>query len=156
MQHCVGHMFGLARVTAEPSSFILFGGDAAHHAALLRPNAFTPLPKELVPLLPDDIRGVGAPKYARTFLEVSPSGVCIHHDRDQAIATVETLQAFDARPDVWVLLAHDNSIKFDKDGKGDKGVPLFPSNINPWLERGWKENSRWSFLEQDNKSCFWK
>lgn len=36
--HCFGHMCGLARVTSNPDSFILMGGDAIHQGGELRPH----------------------------------------------------------------------------------------------------------------------
>jgi glyoxylase-like metal-dependent hydrolase (beta-lactamase superfamily II) len=47
--HAHGHICALARVTAQPASFILMGGDAYHHAGELRPSPYLPLPGEIRP-----------------------------------------------------------------------------------------------------------
>jgi glyoxylase-like metal-dependent hydrolase (beta-lactamase superfamily II) len=47
--HAHGHICALARVTAEPPSFILMGGDAYHHGGELRPSPYLPLPQEIQP-----------------------------------------------------------------------------------------------------------
>lgn len=47
--HAYGHICGLARVTANPASFILMGGDAWHHCGEIRPSQFLPLPAEIHP-----------------------------------------------------------------------------------------------------------
>ncbi|KAK5637084.1 hypothetical protein RRF57_012796 [Xylaria bambusicola] len=47
--HCVGHMCALARVTSNPDSFILMGGDAVHHGGELRPHHWHPLPDSILP-----------------------------------------------------------------------------------------------------------
>lgn len=47
--HAHGHICALARVTAEPASFILMGGDAYHHSGELRPSPYMPLPQEIQP-----------------------------------------------------------------------------------------------------------
>jgi hypothetical protein len=150
-------MMGLVRVTAEPATFILFGADAAHHIAQLRPSPFLPLPQELVASLPEGLRNVGAPAYKSPFLSVPPTGVSIHHDRDAAFAVVQSLQAYDARPDVWVILSHDGSIHLEAPGvsKDQQGVPAFPAELNLWKEKGWKDITRWAFLEKGNLHNIW-
>jgi hypothetical protein len=136
-------------VQTEPTpSFVLFGGDAAHHVGLLRPSAFVPLPAALAATLPDGLRYTGGdtPTYDTPFLRVPPKGVAMHHDRDAAEAVVASLQAYDGREDVWVLVAHDGSVRLG----GGEGVPVFPADINDWRERGFKEQTRWAFLENAN------
>ncbi|KAK7748112.1 hypothetical protein SLS53_001364 [Cytospora paraplurivora] len=43
--HAPGHMCGLARTTADPPTFVLIGADACHHAGVLRPSSYLPLPR---------------------------------------------------------------------------------------------------------------
>lgn len=47
--HAHGHICALARVTADPPSFILMGGDSYHHAGELRPSPYMPLPSNVEP-----------------------------------------------------------------------------------------------------------
>jgi hypothetical protein len=52
--------------------------------------------------------------------------------------TIRKVQQVDAASGIFTLLAHDWSLK----GLIDE----FPSNLNGWKEKGWKEESRWKFL----------
>ncbi|RKL50439.1 hypothetical protein BFJ70_g1600 [Fusarium oxysporum] len=48
--HTIGHVSTLARTTAgDDSTFMLLGGDVAHHAGEFRPSPFVPMPAEIRP-----------------------------------------------------------------------------------------------------------
>ncbi|KAI1676011.1 Metallo-beta-lactamase superprotein [Pyrenophora tritici-repentis] len=47
--HAIGHMSALARTTADPPTFILLGGDIAHHCGEFRPSRYIPLPDIITP-----------------------------------------------------------------------------------------------------------
>lgn len=63
--HAHGHICALARVTADPPSFILMGGDAWHHCGEIRPSPYMPLPAKIEPhpcksaKAPEEERSVG-------------------------------------------------------------------------------------------------
>lgn len=57
--------------------------------------------------------------------------------------SIEGLQEFDACEDVFVCLAHDPAL-FEV-------LPLINDggkSINSWKEKGWKEKTRWMFLNE--------
>lgn len=60
-------------------------------------------------------------------------------DVPEAEATIEKMISLDASEDVFVIIAHD---------RGLLGViDFFPKKANEWKEKGWKDASRWRFLE---------
>ncbi|KAJ3538151.1 hypothetical protein NM208_g6034 [Fusarium decemcellulare] len=147
--HTVGHMSALARTT--PTTFILMGGDSCHHCASLRPTQYLPLPNELSPspvskppfrpgsICPGEVFVKIHPEKAKDkpfYQKLSESW-----DRDVAEAekTLSTLTEFDAKDEVFVVLAHDNSLL--------DVIDFFPKRANDWKEKGWKEESRWRFLK---------
>lgn len=148
-QHCTGHMLGLARVTASPKpAYVLLAGDTVHHPALLRPSPFLPLPAARHTSLPAALKDVGAPAYDRPFLDHPTTKWCAHEDMDVAKRTAACVQAFDAHPDVLVLLAHDGSL--------GGVIETFPSSVDGWKEKGWKEPAAWAFLEPGNAVNRWQ
>ncbi|GME43684.1 Metallo-beta-lactamase superfamily protein [Neofusicoccum parvum] len=149
--HAIGHMCGLARTT--PNSFILTGGDAAHHSGELRPSPFLPLPDKLTPspfsnppfqlgtFCPGAlIEAQVHPQHSKTtpFYKLAPTGMP-DHDLETAQKTVEQLGEFDGDDDVLVIVAHD--------GKLTDVVEFFPKAANAWREKGWKGLGLWRFLE---------
>jgi len=154
--HCPGHLVGLARTTSAPDTFILLGGDSAHHPALFRPSVHKPLPPMQQELLPPSLKTIGGPAYAEPFLQVVPKGKPGPHDRDAAAAFIETLKAFDARDDVWVIVAHDGSIVLDSSIEAKQGIlPFFPEEITRWKEKHLKEKTFWAFLSSGNPGYLW-
>ncbi|KAH9935468.1 uncharacterized protein B0H18DRAFT_1101223 [Fomitopsis serialis] len=152
--HCVGHMLGLARTTPSPSaSWILMAGDAAHHPAMLRPSLHVPLPAALEPLVPAALRACARDT---PFLAPADRAVAVHHDWDRARDTLEVVRALDARPDVWVILAHDGSLDADVKGVGEGRVRWLPEEANAWKAEGVKEHLRWKYLEKGNQANRWK
>ncbi|KAF2439162.1 hypothetical protein P171DRAFT_436500 [Karstenula rhodostoma CBS 690.94] len=150
--HAIGHMCGLARVTAEPDSFILMGGDICHHVGQFRPSTKHPLPEIITPhpfnrdsaapcpgalfehLLPDnDIRKpfycVAGPK----------NGIQVAADLDAANQSITKLQAMDGLDEVLVVIAHDTSLL--------DVVDFFPKYADDFLAKGWSKKGKWLFLK---------
>ncbi|KAI9744096.1 MAG: hypothetical protein M1818_002248 [Claussenomyces sp. TS43310] len=152
--HAIGHLCGLARVTsgAEGSSFIFMGGDAAHHGGELRPTEYLPLPAFIQPnpfnrrsrnpcpgavvehLLRDGDR-------TKPFYEVASKedGSQVAHDVKEAQNTINKIQEADARDEIFVVLAHDESLL--------DVVDFFPKYANDFVQKGWVQEGRWLFLK---------
>lgn len=60
--------------------------------------------------------------------------------------TVRQLQQFDCHEDVFVIIAHDNTVR--------DGVPHFPASLNAWKEQGWGQKLKWAFLR--DLESYWK
>lgn len=150
--HTTAHICALARVTTSPDSFIFMGGDACHHGAEFRPSKYLPLPASISPnplnlkgsspcpgaLFSDILQGGDTRK---PFFNVarhnvpSPSG----YDPDVAEATIGKVMEADARPDILVVIAHDETLL--------DVVEFFPKYANDFMERGWVAKSKWLFLK---------
>ncbi|KAJ7032680.1 hypothetical protein C8F04DRAFT_1235266 [Mycena alexandri] len=157
--HLSGHICALTRVT--PTSFCFLGGDAAHHVGMIRPTAALhhsfPAPPALLASTKHSVALTAiAPSAsidtdtdqpfdlaARTtpLLDVAEGGY--YEDAPTARASIALIGAFDANPDVLVVLAHDESLL-------DIVGPEFPASLDRWQERGWKERAVWAFLEEGN------
>ena len=65
-------------------------------------------------------------------------------DPDTADKSIDSMKEFDACPDIFVCLAHDPGL-FEV-------LQLFNQNrdsdINDWKEKGYKEFTRWRFLNE--------
>ncbi|KAK3315727.1 beta-lactamase-like protein [Apodospora peruviana] len=148
--HAIGHICGLARVTAggsdgDEDSFILMAGDAFHHAGEIRPSSLMPLPREAAPfeaLLP------GKPQMG-PFYAAAGSTLCCssgngqgaarwHYDADEAVRTIGKLQEFDAQENILVVAAHDESLL--------NVVEFFPATAHGFVKQGWVKKARWRFL----------
>jgi len=151
--HLAGHVCGLARVTS--SSFVLLGGDACHHAGMLRPTAklhrHFPCPGELLAATRLSVSTVHFPPpdaagqfdlAARTtpMLDVVEHGY--YEDTPTARTSITKLLDFDANQDVFVVLAHDESLV--------EVVGPFPVSLNDWQAKGWKDRVTWAFLDEAN------
>ncbi len=151
--HAVGHLCALARVSAEPaSSFILMGGDACHHGGEFRPSTYLPLPDSILPNPLDRSSGSPCPgslfsdllpggDSTRPFLEIShlPGGKSVAHDWAEAVRTIGKVQEADAREEILVVMAHDDSLL--------EVVDFFPKYANGFVEKGWVKEGRWGFLK---------
>lgn len=149
--HAQGHICALARTTTsgegdgEPS-FVFMGADACHHMGVLRPSDYHPLPSgmTLQHLLGGDDSGFCpgllesylTGNSARPFFEVNAPSP-LFPDKDASFDTVSKIQELDAFDSVFVVMAHDLSIR-------DR-LPLFPNKINGWRKSGIKVDSRWLF-----------
>jgi hypothetical protein len=78
------------------------------------------------------------------FYKVSrvPGTVYIHGDAAQA--SIDKLRILDAHPGVFICLAHDAAL-FET-------LPVYNNDpnqdINDWKTAGYKENTRWAFLNE--------
>ncbi|ESK81485.1 metallo-beta-lactamase superfamily protein [Moniliophthora roreri MCA 2997] len=151
--HCPGNLVALARVT--PSTFLLLGGDTAHHAGQIRPNAHIhktcPCPASIL----ESTRESVSTKYfspestyfdlqSRTepLLSVTSMIPSFYADRAMSIESQKALGVLDADPDVLVILAHDPTLL--------GVIDMFPSTLDAWKENGWKEQVVWEFLKEES------
>jgi len=143
--HLLGHMCGLARTTSD--TFILMGGDSAHHAGEIRPTEYIPLPSEIkldpsLPHFPHVCPGellqdhVHPEKSATKPFYTAAEG--FNEDAKVADWTIEGVSEFDADERVFVVIAHDASLL--------DVVDFFPSNANEWKRKDWGKKGHWRFL----------
>ncbi|WVQ63902.1 uncharacterized protein L199_002058 [Kwoniella botswanensis] len=118
--HCAGHIMALCRVTAQPDTYVLLAGDAAHHQ-----NMYLPIPTPEA-----DLR---SPK------PVIDGKVAFAEDPVQATYVVGQLTRMSMEDNVMVLLAHE------KEAMGV--VDYFPEDICEWKEKGWKEEKQKKVLK---------
>ncbi|KAH6678469.1 hypothetical protein B0J14DRAFT_625064 [Halenospora varia] len=149
--HAIGHMCGLARVTTNPDTFIFMGGDACHHGGEFRPSPYLPLPTHISPnpLHPSNPTPYPGSLFhpllrdgddTRPFYEIArlPDRKLVAHDADEAERTIGKVIEADARDDVLVVMAHDESLV--------GVVEFFPQYADDFQKKGWVEKSRWLFL----------
>lgn len=146
--HAIGHISALARTTADPPTFILLGGDIAHHCGEFRPSQYAPLPDTIIPS-PLDHKLGGCPgmlfqaihaKNSRNepfFDPVLEGGW--HHLGQLAKDTIQNLIVADAYEYIFPVMAHDNSLVGI--------VDVYPKPANDWMAKGWKKQSYWGFLK---------
>lgn len=60
------------------------------------------------------------------------------HDIPLATKTVGDLQELDSDERVFVIIAHDQTVR--------DGVDHFPKSLNDWHSRGWGQKLKWAFL----------
>ncbi|KAI1862957.1 hypothetical protein JX265_009003 [Neoarthrinium moseri] len=148
--HAIGHLCGLARVTSNPDSFILMGGDAVHHGGELRPHRWHPLPVSIEPHpftgLSSDCPGEMFDGVLRDgkdqpfYLPADPANVptAPHFNIPDMIDSIKKLQECDAHDNILVVPAHDESMLSVAD--------FFPKSANNFSEKGWVKQARWLFL----------
>lgn len=156
--HTIGHISALARTTGgEGSTFIHMIGDACHHGGEYRPSQHLPLPSSVVPNPYTSLAQLAA--LARSawpgcpgaaFVDVHPEKsatkafyslddtIPTTHDAALAEETVGKLQEFDAREDVFTIMAHDQALF--------PIIDLYPKSANEWKAKGWRERGLWRFL----------
>ncbi|RYP44066.1 hypothetical protein DL768_009435 [Monosporascus sp. mg162] len=150
--HSVGHLTALARVTTaadgnpEHDSFVFMGADTCHHPGVLRPTEYLPLPTVLSPSpvklfahsCPGDVLQRLQPNEnpAEAFFTVSP---ILFPDHEAALETVRKIAELDAADNIFIILAHDESIK--------NHIDLFPHPINDWKAKGLRSQTRWLFCK---------
>ena len=157
--HAIGHVNALARTHTDPPGFIHLGGDSIHHAAEIRPTEYLPLPSNIEPsplphIYPNAcpghiftplLRDGSTTKHILEFQDpfkglVSEQKYSIIYDDPALRETVTKDEELDAREDVFTFAAHDWSLK--------GVVGEWPgASLNGWREKGWKEQTRWKFLE---------
>jgi glyoxylase-like metal-dependent hydrolase (beta-lactamase superfamily II) len=146
--HAIGHMCGLARVTAK--TFIFMGGDACHHAGEFRPSQYLPLPSSISPnplslgssapcpgSLFEDLYRDGDGK--KPFYAITRGENSVAHDVDEAERTIGKVIEADAQDEVLVAMAHDDTLL--------DVVDFFPKYANDFKQKGWVEKGRWLFLK---------
>lgn len=155
--HAIGHICALARTdaTCSPdgeieSCFVFMGADACHHMGVLRPSEYHPLPPSgsLQNLLstneqwsgfcPGLLEGWAKSHSTVPFFEVNAPGP-IFPDGPRSFSTVSKIQELDALDNIFVVMAHDLSLR--------SHIPLFPQRINGWKDTGIKTNSQWLFCQ---------
>ncbi|EMD96768.1 hypothetical protein COCC4DRAFT_24734 [Bipolaris maydis ATCC 48331] len=163
--HTIGHICGLARTT--PDTFVFMGGDCCHFLGAFRPSDAVPLP-DIIPQVQLDStipapcpcsfftachpsttkneNGTVNDHEARRspFYKVTQSETSAYTDQQQSQESIDYLRVFDASPDILICLAHDNTL-----------LDVFPllatspeRNINDWKVKGYKERTRWAFLNE--------
>lgn len=159
--HCVGHICGLARTTASPSTFVFMGGDICHFPGDYRPSPGRPLPDPVSADVLDKHASFPVPCPCSLFTEHHPRArdqddprstpwyqVTDHPraayiDVPTARESVGKMQAFDDSEDVLVCIAHDPTL-----------LEVLPTlnageeTLNEWKARGWKERCHWGWLNQ--------
>ncbi|KAL8959826.1 MAG: hypothetical protein Q9193_003376, partial [Seirophora villosa] len=152
--HAIGHISGLARTT--PDTFVFMGGDVCHFGGSYRPSQYAPLPATIPPEVALDSDRFKHPcpcslftachrdpPNARTspFYKVTQEPKGWYMDPVVAQQSVDRLEEFDADENVFVCLAHDGGL-----------IPVcdwFPDGtLNHWKAKGWKEKSKWGFLNE--------
>ncbi|KAI4191287.1 MAG: hypothetical protein L6R41_000214 [Letrouitia leprolyta] len=152
--HAIGHISGLARTT--PDTYVFMGGDVCHFGGSYRPTQYAPLPTNVpsgVPLDFDRFRHPCPcsiftachrdPPNARTspFYKVTQAPGAWYIDPPVAQQSIDRLEEFDADENVFVCVAHDVGL-----------IPVcdwFPNGtLNDWKAKGWKEKSKWGFLNE--------
>ncbi|KAJ7062231.1 beta-lactamase-like protein [Mycena amicta] len=167
--HITGHLTGLARVTANPSAFILLAGDTFHHPGEARPRpAFQetfPCPAHLLASARSHIStdyffspgshdgAFDLPSRASSLLAVSDTPDSFYADPVKAAVSIEKVARWDAAEDVLVLIAHDMTVVANLTGSsrpsGLDGLPYYPQLLNGWKSAGWKQNTVWNFVDVD-------
>ncbi|KAJ7625438.1 hypothetical protein B0H17DRAFT_1164394 [Mycena rosella] len=109
-----GHLPGhlCALARVTPTSFLFLGGDAEFD-----------LTARTTPLL-----------------DVADNGY--YTDPPTARTSIGKMGSFDANKDVFVMLAHDESLM--------SVVGPFPALLDAWQAKGWKELVTWAFLDEKN------
>lgn len=145
--HAVGHMSGLVRTTNNPDTFILLGGDICHYAGIFRPSQYQPVPDSILPhpckpnantpLCPGtafaDLQASRGRKTHDTLYDIT-----FGLDIPLATKTVGCLQELDCDERVFVIIAHDSTVR--------DYVDHFPLSLNDWKQRGWGKSLKWMFL----------
>jgi len=154
--HQAGHVCGLARVT--PTSFVLMGADSCHHAGAFRPTSklhrYVPCPGELLAatrfsVSPTHIHQPGSDSHGAEFdlpsrttplLSIAEKGY--FEDPATALDSISKIGDFDANADVFVVIAHDESLA--------PVIGPYPVSLDQWKAKGWKEEATWAFLDEKN------
>jgi glyoxylase-like metal-dependent hydrolase (beta-lactamase superfamily II) len=146
--HEIGHISALARVTSNPDSFILMGGDAVHHAAVLRPHEWQPIPESIspnpftakqAPPCPGDIFDSilrEGNDHQPFYVPSTTAGQ--NYDVEEMARSIHKLQETDAHDNILIIPAHDEYAL--------NVVDLYPAKANDFMAKGWVEKTRWAFL----------
>ncbi|KAH7028919.1 uncharacterized protein B0I36DRAFT_324743 [Microdochium trichocladiopsis] len=152
--HAIGHMSALARTTADPPSFILLGGDIAHHAGEYRPSPYMPMPDMIHGIRDPRPNGLAGCCPGKVFMAIHPRndpqapffdpvpGDFWHHDAAEAKESIVKMMDADAHDNIFPVMAHDMTL--------GGTIELYPKPANDWMAKGWKNKTRWRFLESFN------
>ncbi|GLA01262.1 hypothetical protein AnigIFM60653_011511 [Aspergillus niger] len=156
--HCVGHLCGLARTTAD--TFVFLGGDICHFSGVIRPNARLPLPETIPSEVLDKDPFFPSPcpcsiftnshpiakvdPTQEPFYEVSGYEGSAFFDPALAQKSVTKLLDFEASDNVLICIAHDTDLLLHLPTLNDSPS----SDINSWKEKGWKERLRWGWVNE--------
>ncbi|KAH8977398.1 hypothetical protein EDB86DRAFT_3055543 [Lactarius hatsudake] len=151
--HTANHIMALARTSAD--KFVLLAGGTAHHGGEIRPTTLTPLPDTISPS-PFEPPTSASSCPSSLFQSIHPSPesfrttpfyeVAAHHIDDPVArrATLDAVMAFDASPDVLVILSHDASLL--------EVLEFFPKDLAGWEKQpSRKDIGRWRFLKDFRK-----
>lgn len=154
--HAIGHLCGLARTTnGTEDSFVLLGGDICHYAGIFRPSKHLPVPDAISPH--PCIAHADVPFCPGTaFVELQRSrkrsptdslyDMTFGHDIPLAQNTATWLQELDADERIFVIIAHDSTVR--------DGVDHFPKSLNSWKAKGWGKSLKWAFFR--DLEVYWK
>lgn len=154
--HAIGQLCGLARTTTEQGcSFILLGGDICHYAGIFRPSKHLPVPDSISPHPCYPKRDLPlCPGTAFMELQTARGRSCTDslydmtfgHDIPLARNTATWLQELDADDRIFVIIAHDSTVR--------DGVDHFPQSLNDWRAKGWGRSLKWAFFR--DLELYWK
>ncbi|KAF2012448.1 Metallo-hydrolase/oxidoreductase [Aaosphaeria arxii CBS 175.79] len=155
--HAIGHLCGLARTTSSPSTFVLLGGDICHYAGIFRPSKHLPVPESISPHpCPSHSHSSSLFCPGSAFNDLQQSrgraptdtlyDMTFGHDVPLAINTMGWLQELDCDEDIFVIIAHDSTVR--------DGVDHFPNSLNGWKQNGWGKSLKWAFFR--DLEIYWK
>lgn len=134
---------------------MLAGGDICHYPGIFRPSEYLRVPRELYPS-PYNAQSEVPFCLGSAWEELQRSrgrnpsdtlyDMCFGHDIPLAVKTKDSLQELDCDESVFVIVAHDSSVR-------DK-VDHFPKSLNDWKAMNWASDVKWAFLS-DLKS-YWQ
>jgi glyoxylase-like metal-dependent hydrolase (beta-lactamase superfamily II) len=155
--HAVGHLCDLARADVSSGSqgkmeshFVFMGADACHHMGVLRPSEYHLLlsqnclhkalssSEEFNRFCPGLLENCLKRDPAVPFFKVNAPGP-IFPNGPLSFATFSKIQELDALDNVFIILAHDLSLRTE--------IPLFPQKINGWKDTSIKVNTHWLFCK---------
>ena len=121
------------------------GADACHHAGILRPSEYLPLPRTISPSPIRQFAAAGCPgavlqqlqprgRANEPFFALSEGAFPAHRDATETIRKIEELDSLD---NVLVVIAHDESLLGE--------IDLYPDAVNGWMEKRIKARTRWMF-----------
>ncbi|KAJ5606805.1 hypothetical protein N7537_003424, partial [Penicillium hordei] len=155
--HSAGLICGFARV--KPDSFILMGGDCAHHPGEFRPSNIAPVPKDLIPLhvavhakqasvCPGSITEKINKKSDIERSPIYKAAAMFTHDIDKCQWSIQGIQELDACQNVLEIIAHDGGIlPVLQQANGKESSFLFPKGeLTEWQHNEFKEAVKWVFL----------
>ncbi|KAF2463901.1 Metallo-hydrolase/oxidoreductase [Lindgomyces ingoldianus] len=153
--HAIGHLCGLARTTMNPDTFVLLGGDICHYPGIFRPSAHLPVPISISPH-PCHLHSSVPFCPGSSFVELQKSrnrkptdtlyDMTFGHDIPRATETMRHLQELDCDENVFVIIAHDSTVR--------NKVDHFPRSLNDWKKQGWGKSLKWAFFR--DLEAYWK